>query len=164
MKIPIVSVAGWSGTGKTTYLEQLIPELKRRGLRIAALKHDAHGFELDREGKDSWRLSKAGADVTLLVSGQKAAILENRPVSLERLLEGVHDVDLIVTEGYKFSSLPKLILYRAAAGKPLADTADGCVAIITDDPVKTQKLVLPFSDLKRAADLLLIAAGLGAYV
>ena len=97
MKIPIVSVAGWSGTGKTTYLEQLIPELKRRGLRIAALKHDAHGFELDREGKDSWRLSKAGADVTLLVSGQKAAILENRPVSLERLLEGVHDVDLIVT-------------------------------------------------------------------
>ena len=59
MQIPIVSVAAWSGTGKTTYLEKLIPEFKRRGLRVAALKHDAHDFDIDREGKDSWRMTQA---------------------------------------------------------------------------------------------------------
>ena len=60
--IPIFAFSAWSGTGKTTILEQLIPLLKQRGLRIAVLKHDAHDFEIDREGKESWRFSHAGAD------------------------------------------------------------------------------------------------------
>ena len=162
--IPIVSVAAWSGTGKTTYLEKLIPEIKRRGLRVAALKHDAHDFDIDREGKDSWRMTHAGADMTILASEKKAVIMENRPVSIERILENVHDVDLIVTEGFKFGAWPKLVLYRAAVKKPLLDTAENCVAIVTDDAVKTDKLVLPFADVKHAADLLLLAAGLEKFV
>lgn len=164
MQIPIVSVAAWSGTGKTTYLEKLIPEFKRRGLRVAALKHDAHDFDIDREGKDSWRMTQAGADVTIIASKKKTVVMENRSVAIEKVLETVHDVDLIVTEGFKFGAWPKLVLFRAAVGKPLLDTAENYVAIVTDDAVKTDKLVLPFADVKHAADLLLLAVGLGKFV
>ena len=164
MQIPIVSVAAWSGTGKTTYLEKLIPEFKRRGLRVAALKHDAHDFDIDREGKDSWRMTQAGADVTIIASKKKTVVMENRSVAIKKVLETVHDVDLIVTEGFKFGAWPKLVLFRAAVGKPLLDTAENCVAIVTDDAVKTDKLVLPFADVKHAADLLLLAVGLGKFV
>lgn len=164
MQIPIVSVAAWSGTGKTTYLEKLIPEFKRRGVRVAALKHDAHDFDIDRKGKDSWRMTQVGADVTILASEKKTVVMENRPVAIEQVLENVRDVDLIVTEGYKNSHFPKLVLYRTAVGKPLLNTVENCVAIITDDAVKTDKLVLSFADVKRAADLLLLAAGLEKFV
>lgn len=164
MQIPTVSVAAWSGTGKTTYLEKMIPEFKRRGLRVAALKHDAHDFDIDREGKDSWRMTQAGADVTIIASKKKTVVMENRSVAIEKVLETVHDVDLIVTEGFKFGAWPKLVLFRAAVGKPLLDTAENCVAIVTDDAVKTDKLVLPFADVKHAADLLLLAAELEIFV
>ena len=85
--IPVIAVAAWSGTGKTTLLERLIPVLKERGLRVCVMKHDAHEFEVDRVGKDSWRMTRAGADVTILTNGAHAAILENRPVTAEALLE-----------------------------------------------------------------------------
>lgn len=67
--IPVIAVAAWSGTGKTTLLERLIPVLKERGLRVCVMKHDAHEFEVDRVGKDSWRMTRAGADVTILTNG-----------------------------------------------------------------------------------------------
>ena len=105
--IPVIAVAAWSGTGKTTLLERLIPVLKERGLRVCVMKHDAHEFEVDRVGKDSWRMTRAGADVTILTNGAHAAILENRPVTAEALLEQVHDVDLVLTEGYKHRPLEK---------------------------------------------------------
>jgi molybdopterin-guanine dinucleotide biosynthesis protein MobB len=73
---PSFSVIAWSGTGKTTFLERLIPELKRRGLRVAVVKHDAHGFDMDREDKDTGRLSAAGADVAAIFSAEKAALLK----------------------------------------------------------------------------------------
>ena len=100
-QIPVISVAAYSGTGKTTFLEKLIPVLKARGLRLCVMKHDAHDFQVDREGKDSWRLTKDGADVTLLTNGQRAVLFENRPVDTEALLGKISDVDLILTEGYK---------------------------------------------------------------
>ena len=93
--IPIVSFVAWSGTGKTTFLEKLIPALKARGLRLCVMKHDAHEFQADREGKDSWRMTRAGADVTIVTNGKHAAVFENRPVSAEALLARVEGVDLI---------------------------------------------------------------------
>ena len=78
----IVSFVGRSGTGKTTLIERLIPELSARGLRVAVIKHDAHRFDIDKEGKDSWRFTKAGAVVSSIVSDEKSAMVETRKLSL----------------------------------------------------------------------------------
>jgi len=130
--IPIYSVVAYSGTGKTTLLEKLIAELKMRGLRVAVIKHDAHEFDIDHEGKDSWRFTRAGADVTVVASESKAAVMENRPVSLDALLGMITDVDVILTEGYKSGAWPKIAMMRSATGKPLPIPADECFAIVTD--------------------------------
>ena len=130
--IPVYSVVAYSGTGKTTLLEKLIAELKSRGLRVAVVKHDAHEFDIDREGKDSWRFTHAGADVTVIASESKAAIMENRPVAVEALLGKITDVDVILTEGYKSGKWPKIALMRSATGKPLPLPAEECFAIVTD--------------------------------
>ena len=135
--VPIYSVVAYSGTGKTTFLEKLIPALNARGLRVAVLKHDAHDFDIDREGKDSFRLTAAGAAMTLLCSPHKAVVMENRPVEPERLLEQVHDVDLILTEGFKFGAWKKILLVRAASGKGPALPPEACCAVVTDVPLDT---------------------------
>lgn len=98
--IPVIAFSAWSGTGKTTIIEQLIPLLKQAGLRVAAVKHDAHDFEIDREGKDSWRFTNAGADVTVIQSQTKTALIEQRSLSLSDVLSRIHDVDVILAEGY----------------------------------------------------------------
>lgn len=133
--IPVLSIAAYSGTGKTTFLERLIPELKAQGLRLAVVKHDAHDFEIDRENKDSWRMTRAGADVTGILSGTKAALMENRPVDTRQFLDSIREVDLILTEGYKRECWPKLMLHRSATGKPLPLEPSACLAVISDVPV-----------------------------
>ena len=130
--IPVYSFVAFSGTGKTTLIVKLVAELKARGLRVAVIKHDAHEFDIDQEGKDSWRFTRAGADVTVVVSGAKAAIMENRPVSLDTLLGRITDVDLIITEGYKSGPWPKIAVRRVATGKPLPIPPAECFAIVTD--------------------------------
>ena len=108
--IPIISVVGKSGVGKTTFLEKLIAELKRRGYRVAAIKHDVHGFEIDRPGKDSWRLAQAGSDSVVIASPQRLALIkrldgEMAPGEIAALLA---EVDIILTEGYKRGDAPKI--------------------------------------------------------
>lgn len=154
-KIPIISVVAYSGTGKTTLLEKLIPALKARGLRICVMKHDAHEFQADKEGKDSWRMTQAGADVTLLANGTHSVCFENRPVPSEVLLERVRDVDLILTEGYKHGPWKKIALYRAAVGKPFPCEANECLAIVTDTPIDTTAPCLGFEDIDALAELIM---------
>lgn len=154
-EIPILSVVAYSGTGKTTLLEKLIPALKARGLRLCVMKHDAHDFQVDKEGKDSWRMTKAGADMTLLTNGAHAVCFENRPISDEELLARVHDVDLILTEGYKHGQWKKIALYRKAVGKPFPCDPAECLAIVTDTPVETDVPCLGFEDVEALADLML---------
>ena len=132
MKIPTYSLVAYSGSGKTTFLEKLLPELKKRGLRVAVVKHDGHDFELDKEGKDSWRITRAGADVTAIVSKTHAAIMENRPVPFEEIVGRIKDVDLILIEGGKHADWRKIMLYREGAGKPLAADPAECALIVTD--------------------------------
>ena len=154
-KIPIYSVVAFSGTGKTTLIEKLILELKGRGLRVAVVKHDAHEFDIDHEGKDSWRFTRAGADVTVVASGSKAAIMENRPVPLEDLLEKISDVDIIITEGYKQGNRPKIAIHRSATGKPLPIPAEECFAIVTDSPAYAGLPCFGLEDISGLADFLL---------
>ena len=154
MPIPVYALAAWSGSGKTTFLEKLLPELKARDLRVAVVKHDGHDFELDREGKDSWRLTRAGADVTAIVSATHAAVMENRPVPLAEVVAGIRNVDLILVEGAKNGPWPKLLFYRAAAGKPPAADPAACAAVVTDAPLETGAPLFALEDAAGLADWL----------
>ena len=153
--IPVYSVVAYSGTGKTTLLEKLIPEFKRRGLRVAVVKHDAHEFEIDHEGKDSWRMTKAGADVTVVACASHAAIMENRYVDTETLLSRITDVDLILTEGFKHGNYPKIGVFREAAGKPLPGVEGGYLAVLSDVSLQTEATCLAIDDIAGLADLII---------
>ncbi|MDR0863047.1 MAG: molybdopterin-guanine dinucleotide biosynthesis protein B [Oscillospiraceae bacterium] len=154
MAIPVYSVVAYSGTGKTTLLEKLVPELKSRGLRVAVIKHDAHKFDIDHEGKDSWRMTRAGADVTIIASSEKSAFMENRYVPFETLVERVTDVDVILTEGYKTGNYPKIALRRAATGNDFAAEPDACFAVMSDAEVETTANALKLDDAAGLADLI----------
>lgn len=131
--IPVIGFAAYSGTGKTTLVEQIIRRLKAQGCRVAVVKHDVHGFEMDQEGKDSWRFTQAGADMTLISSPQKTAIIEQRPRTLQENLAMIHDVDLILVEGYKQEPIPRIGISRKATGKGLPHPVEQYIAVVTDD-------------------------------
>lgn len=152
--IPVISVVAFSGTGKTTFLEKLIPEIKKYGLRLAVVKHDAHDFQIDREGKDSWRMTAAGADVTGLISSTKAVLMENRPIEPETLIEKIEDVDLIITEGFKYRGWPKIMLHRVATGKPLPLRPEDCLAVVSDVPVEGCRSFFTLDDAEGVAALI----------
>ena len=136
-KTPIFSVVGNSGSGKTVYLEKLIPELKSRGLRLAILKNDAHGFDIDIPGKDSWRLRQAGADITMIASPQKLAVIEQwaEKENLEQIASRIQNVDLIITEGFRTGSAPKIEIRRAACGHEPIFGPEQLFAIVSDTNV-----------------------------
>ena len=131
--IPVIGFSAYSGTGKTTLLEKILVSLKRQGYRVAVLKHDAHRFEIDREGKDSWRFAQAGADMVILSSSEKTAIIEQRQRSFSQNLSMIHDVDLILVEGYKQEAIPRIGICRKATGKGLPHPVETYIALVTDD-------------------------------
>ena len=113
---PTISFIAHSGTGKTTLLTALISELKERGFRLGVIKHDAHKFEIDHPGKDSYRFTEAGADSMLITSASKLALVKRHQASppVEELIADYFpDVDLVLIEGFKQSSIPKIEVYRA---------------------------------------------------
>ena len=152
--IPIYQFVAWSGTGKTTFLEKLVRELKKRGMKVGVYKHDGHDFEIDRPGKDSWRMTQAGADVTVLSSAEKAVIMENRPVSPEDLTDRIDGVDIILIEGYKSGPWRKIGLFRKGIGKGLPVQAEECLAVITDADCPGTERRFGFSDVSETADFL----------
>lgn len=153
-EIPVYSVVGYSGSGKTTFLEKLIPELKKRGLRVAVVKHDAHEFEIDREGKDSYRLTAAGADVTGLISDKKAVLMENRPVLPAEIIGKIDQVDVILTEGFKAENWPKILVYRKDSGQPAAADPQNCFAVVSDTAVGENNRVFDLNDAASVAGLI----------
>ena len=159
-RIPAVSIMGWSGSGKTTLIEKLIPIFNQCGLKIGILKHDGHRFDMDREGKDTWRFSQAGASVVAISSHERAAILENRRLELDEMLERIRDVDLILVEGYKASRLPRIEVHRQATGKPLYEDPDNLCALVTDTPVAISIPVFGLDDAPGVANLILRLTGL----
>ncbi len=132
MNIPMIGFAGFSGSGKTTLIEKLIPIFRSHGLRLAVVKHDGHRFEIDKEGKDSWRFSHAGAEMVILTSREKSAVIEQRQLSLEESLRFVDDVDLILIEGWKDVGIPRVGVCRKDTGKGLPGDPGGYLAIASD--------------------------------
>lgn len=117
---PMISFVAPSGTGKTTLVEQVISELTAGGLRVAGVKHDAHRIELDTEGKDSWRMRKAGAD-TLLVGANQLAWMSDETASppLEALVELFFSAaDVVIVEGYRSAGLPTVLVERSEVSDP----------------------------------------------
>ncbi|MBI4633038.1 MAG: molybdopterin-guanine dinucleotide biosynthesis protein B [Deltaproteobacteria bacterium] len=156
--IPIVSVVGKSDSGKTTLIEKIIPELTRRGYRVATVKHDVHGFDIDREGKDSWRHKKAGARQTIISSPRKVAVIEDveKDHDLSEIRDKyVRDVDIILTEGYKGNPYPKIEVFRAELKRPpLCTKEDNLIAILSNQPLDRGVPCLDINDAAGIADLI----------
>lgn len=156
--IPIVSIVGTSDSGKTTLLEKLIPELVKKGYRVATIKHDVHGFEVDREGKDSWRHKKAGSTTTIISSPHKIAVISDtdRDLSLEEIrAKYIQDADIIISEGYKRESYPKVEVSRNAQKRELICTEDeNLIAVASDYPVKVNVPSLDINDARGLADII----------
>ena len=147
--IPIISIVGKSDSGKTTLIEKLVPELTRRGYRIATVKHDVHGFEVDREGKDSWRHKKAGAHTVVISSPKKVALIRDveTDLSLMEIRDKlIRDVDLVISEGYKRDVQPKIEIFRKERHQELlCAKEDNLIAIVSD---QTFNVGIPCFDLE----------------
>ena len=150
----IFGLAGYSGSGKTTLLEALIPRLNAAGLRVSLIKHAHHRFDIDQPGKDSYRLREAGCSEVLLVSDHRWVLmheLRGAPEpSLEEQIARFSDCDLVLVEGFKSTSIPKLEVHRPSVGKPLiaGSGVENIVAVATDEPgVVAQQSGLPTLDL-----------------
>lgn len=133
--IPLLTVIGKSGSGKTTLIEKLILELTRRGYRLATVKHHSHaGFDVDTPGKDSWRFAQAGSQQVVIAAPDKFATYRKleRELSLDEIAAEIHDVDLILVEGYKRSNKPSLEVLRAAHSLELIGSIEQRIALVTD--------------------------------
>jgi molybdopterin-guanine dinucleotide biosynthesis protein B len=153
---PVVSIVGKSRSGKTIVIERLIGELKSRAYRVATIKHAPQGASFDEPGKDSWRHIEAGSE-TVVVSSPNNVVLV-KPVSEDTPVEEIvrllgEDYDIILTEGFKQGSAPKIEVHRRDAGAPLKDIKKR-VAIVTDEPLETKARQFSFEDKKSLADLL----------
>lgn len=161
--IPIVSFVGNSGVGKTTFLEKLVRELKSRGYRVAAIKHDVHNFEIDKPGKDSWRLTQAGSDIVVLSSPHRLALLEEvqEERDLNALAAMVADrVDIVVTEGYRGAAAQKIEVSRQAHSTELTAPLEHLIAIVTDHPFDLDVPQYGLDDAAAVADMLEARFGL----
>ena len=155
MSAPVFTITGYSNTGKTTYLEKLIPLLKVAGLRVAVVKHDGHDFQADIEEKDSWRFAQVGAEVVAVASQKKAVVFQYRTIPLNDIISQIYNVDIILTEGYKSEPYPKIAIFRAGTGKGLSVPAKECMAIVGDYPEPAPCPVFPLNDARPLAEFLL---------
>ncbi len=152
---PLVAFMGWSGSGKTTFLEKLLPVLTAHGLRIAILKDDGHGFRMDTPGKDTYRLAAAGAVCTAISGPNGWAVLGKEPISPEELRQKLPPVDLILAEGFKYAAYPKVEIHRLATGKPFITHDATLLAAVTDEPLDTDAPQLGLEDAEACAVLLM---------
>nr|WP_050514063.1 bifunctional molybdopterin-guanine dinucleotide biosynthesis adaptor protein MobB/molybdopterin molybdotransferase MoeA [Vibrio cholerae] len=159
--MPLLGFAAYSGTGKTTLLEALLPKLTATGLRIGLLKHAHHDFDVDKPGKDSYRLRKAGASQMLIASRNRHALMTETPdaeAEFDYLLTrfDAEKLDVILVEGCKNIAFPKIELHRAEVGKPWLYPHDkNIIAIAADETVATDLPQMHINDLDAIADFVL---------
>lgn len=155
-QIPVVSVVGKSDVGKTTLLEKLLKEAKQRGWRVATVKHDVHGFDMDKPGKDTWRHAQAGADMVVISSPHKIAILESvdEDKDLDEVLSRIHGVDLIFTEGYRRANKSKIEVFRSEAYQELLCEPEELLAVAADIQLNNGVPCFGLDDAKGLCDLI----------
>ncbi len=159
---PVLGFVAYSGTGKTTLLEKLIPELKSRGLRIALIKHGHHDFDIDIPGKDSYRLRQAGASQVMVASNRRWALInendsQHGEPQLDELLQHLdtNHFDLLLVEGFKHENYPKIELWRQELGKLLLHPDDKNIIAFISDEAPESKPALPLLEIN---DIAAIAA------
>lgn len=154
--IPIVSIVGKSDTGKTTLLEKLIPELKARGVIVATVKHDVHGFDIDVPGKDTWRHARAGADIVFIANSEKTAMISRvkQDLDLDEIAALAEGADILITEGYKRADKPKIEVSRKARSTELICAPEELVAIASDQPFEVDVPQFDLDDAAGLADLI----------
>jgi molybdopterin-guanine dinucleotide biosynthesis protein B len=149
-------MVGKSGVGKTTALIRVISELKRRGYRVGTVKHDTHGFEVDKPGKDSWRHAQAGSESVVISGPNKLALIRQLEdeMPLERIIPLMGDLDLVITEGYKRGDRPKIEITRFERGTEMLCQPEELVCIMTDYPVDMRVPQFDLEDAQGVVDLL----------
>ncbi len=156
--IPIVSIVGKSNSGKTTLLEKLIPELRRRGYRVGVVKHHAHAdFEFDVPGKDTWRMAQAGAAAVAIAAPGKIGLVRRveRELSLDEVAALLADgVDIVLTEGYKWAGKPKIEVSRAERSTALICEPSELLAVAADHPLDLPVPQFGLDDIIGLADLI----------
>ena len=154
--VPVISVVGKSGVGKTTVLVQVIREIKRRGYKLGTVKHDAHSFEIDKPGKDSWRHAQAGSDAVVISAPRKLAVIRQleAEMPLDEIVPLMGDVDLVITEGYKRGDKPKIEITRLERGTELLCQAEELIAIMADYAVDMPVPQFALDDAAGVVDLL----------
>ena len=153
--IPVFSIVGKnSNTGKTTVLCSIIQELKKRGYRVATIKHDVHGFDIDHPGKDTWKHGQAGSDIVMISSPEKFAMIEKvqTEYSLDEIVSKINNVDIIITEGYKRENKPKLEVYRAEAADRLLCEEHELFGLVTDTKFDNKVPQFSFEAIEKLVD------------
>ena len=155
--IPMVSIVGNSGAGKTTLLEILIPELTRRGYRVGTIKHDVHGFQMDKPGKDSWRHKQAGASTTLISSPKQIGMVMDvdHDHSPMELIPYLADMDIILFEGYKRAKQPKIEIFRPEVyPEPICRDDQFLIALVSNAEIDMGVPRFLLEDIRGLADFL----------
>lgn len=154
MPPPVVSIVGLSKSGKTTFIEKLLPELRGRGYRVATIKHVSGDAQFDKPGKDSWRHLEAGSQAAVISAWDKAVLIKPLPPGLAGLVRMLgDDYDIILTEGFKQEEAPKIEIHRRQVGPPLLNLRK-LFAVVTDEPLKTKVRQFSLEDAAGVADLL----------
>lgn len=161
----VFGLAGYSGSGKTTLLEKLLPVFAARGLTVSLIKHTHHEVDVDRPGKDSWRLRQAGCTEVLLSSETRWALmheLRGAPEpTLDEQLARLSPVDLVLIEGFKATPVAKLEIHRPDQGRPLLYPDNRhIVAIASDSALQAPLPVLDLNDTAAIAGFILAHTGL----
>ena len=155
-EVPIISLVGKSGVGKTTAMERIIRELKARGYRVGSVKHHKHRSDIDVPGKDSWRHAEAGSDVVAISGPQEMAIIRRleAEMPIEHIVALMGNVDIVLTEGYKEGDRPKIEVSRQAHGTQLLCTRDELIGLMADYPIDMPVPQFALEDAAGIVDLL----------
>ena len=153
---PIITIVGKSKSGKTTLIEKLIPELKRRGYRVGTLKHAFHRIDIDKKGKDSWRHKHAGADMVLLAAESQIVMVKDDNYAvlddLEHYFEGM---DIVITEGFKRAPRPKIeVLRTARSSNAICSGDDHLIALVTDADIRLDVPSFGMEDISELTDFI----------
>lgn len=155
--LPVVSIIGKSGAGKTVLVENLVVEFKKRGYRVATVKHSPGGMDIDRPGKDSWKFAEAGSDAVVVSSPDKLVLVKKveHDSNIEEISRVIgSDFDLVIVEGFKKGKVPKIEVHRRELGEGLVCPAKALSAIVGDEPLDADVPQFSLNETKAVADFI----------